>query len=111
MNIFSAGFGKAIGKRRTPEVRLALGDAYRRVFKGTADQNQAEMVLADLLNFSGCYKVAPVGATGLEYARHAGRQEIAGRILSQLRQTEDEINALERAVRHEALIDQGEGEL
>jgi len=99
------------GFRRTVTVRLQLGRAYRMLFHAAADKNQADTVLLDLLNFSGYYKVAPAGSDAIELARREGRREVAGRILQNLRMTDIEIDALERAARQEALVDQGEGEL
>lgn len=97
--------------RRTIGVRLGLGRAYRDLFAANGTKQDADMVLVDLANFSGYYRIAPIGSDGIALARHEGRREVMGRILSHLRQTQVEIDGLEKAVRHEALVDQIEGEL
>jgi hypothetical protein len=99
------------GLRRAFSTRLYLSRAYRMLFHAKADKQQADMVLVDLLNFSGYYKVAPAGSDAIALARHEGRREVAGRIMQNLRMTDAEIDAMERTVRQEALVDQVEGEL
>jgi hypothetical protein len=101
---------KEVGKRRSVEAKLDLANAYHALFEGRASDAQREMVLVDLSDFSNFYKVLPAGASHDERAFHEGQRSVFGRIMSHLRMTPDERAALERAARHEAFVNQTEGE-
>lgn len=95
--------------RRRLQARLALGSAYRRLFAGRGSKADAEMVLADLANHTGFYRVTEPGAGSLDFAE--GKRAMFGRLFRFLRMAEDEIEALEEAARAEALADAREGEI
>jgi hypothetical protein len=107
---FFAGAGShlPLGQRRSPKVKLDLAGAYRSLFFGNASAAQRDMVLVDLANFSGFYTVAPEGS---DLARHEGRREVFARLYSMVNMTPDEQKAFETEARHQALIDNYEGEL
>ena len=87
--------------------KTVLTDAYKRVFKGGADENQMQMVMADLASFSGFYSVAG-GDDNL--AELNGMRKVFGRIISHLNMPLVESEALERASREESMVTQIEGE-
>lgn len=99
----------AAGMKRRLRARLALGAAYRRLFSGHGSKADAEIVLADLANHTGFYRVTPPGAGSLDYME--GKRAVFGRIFRFLRMTEAETEALEEAARAEALADGREGEI
>jgi hypothetical protein len=99
------------GKRRKPDVKLELAQAYHAVFRGRPSDSQRDAVLVDLASFSNFYFVAP-GGMGLEYlAYREGQRSVYGRIASFLNMTYEERSKLEQATRHEGLVDNMEGML
>ena len=102
--------GREKGERRTVSAKLDLANAYHALFEGKASDQQREMVLVDLADFSGFYKVTPGGVSHDERAFNEGQRAVYGRIISHLRMTPDERAALETAARHEAFVSQTEGE-
>ena len=110
MTSISSGRGK--GERRTPTAKLDLANAYVRVFTtNSASKDDRDVVLTDLADFCGYYKVQGPGADPDTRAFNEGMRAAFGRIMSHLRMTPDERNALEQASRHEAFVSQVEGEL
>lgn len=108
----SISSGKDVGERRTPSAKLDLANAYVQVFAlGSATQDQRDVVLTDLADFAGYYKVQGPGIDHDTRAFNEGMRAVFGRIMSHLRMTPDERAALERAARHEAFVNQTEGEL
>lgn len=97
------------GSRRRLQARLGLGAAYRRLFAGRGSKADGEMVLADLANHTGFYRVTEPGAGALEFAE--GKRAVFGRVFRFLRMTDAEVAALEEAARAEALTDAREGEI
>ncbi len=102
----STSFGP--GLRRRLQARLSLGKAYRRLFSGHGSKADAEVVLADLANVTGFYRVTEPGAGTLDYQE--GKRAVYGRIFRFLRMGADETANLEEAARSEALADAREGE-
>ena len=110
--IASVSTGRDKGERRVASAKLDLANAYVRVFRdGSASQNDRDMVLTDLADFCGFYKVQGPGATPDQRAFNEGMRAAFGRVMSHLRMTPDEREALEQASRHEAFVNQVEGEL
>ena len=103
----SSQFAKRF-RRRLP-ARLTLGGAYRRLFSGRGSKADAEIVLADLANHTGFYRVTEPGAQSLDFAE--GKRSVYGRVFRFLRMSHEEIEALEEAARAEALADSTEGEI
>lgn len=97
------------GHRRSLEARADLASAYQHVFTGTATREQAQIVLTDLMNFSGWQRVNGHGISPDDRAVSDGMRAVYGRIHRFLRMTEEERSALETAARHEALVDNEEG--
>lgn len=99
----------APGLRRRLQARYVLARSYRRLFSGRGSKSDAEIVLADLANYSGFYRVTEPGAGPLEFQE--GKRAIFGRIFRFLRMSANEAVSLEEAARAEALTDHREGEV
>jgi hypothetical protein len=99
------------GKRRQPDVRLELAQAYYEVFRGRPSEAQRDAVLVDLASFSDYYTVSSIGSTIEHLAYKEGKRSVYGRIASFLNMTYEERYKLEQAARHEALVDNFEGYL
>lgn len=83
--------------------------AYRATFNGNGTKEEAGLVLADLADFTGFYKVADAEATDAVLRHHAGQRSVFGRILAALRMTDAELLRLEEAARREAFnLSQGD---
>ena len=100
--LFPAGF------RRRVQARFALAQAYRRLFSGRGSKADGEVVLADLANHTGFYRVTEPGAGALDFAE--GKRAVYGRVFRFLRMSDAEVASLEEAARAEALTDAREGE-
>lgn len=102
----SASDGLPKGQRRGSKAAQRLVASYHEVFR--TGREEAEIVLADLADFSGFYKVTPPGAGDLSF--NEGKRAVFARIFSFLRMTDEEIRGLETAARHEAVVSAEEGE-
>ncbi len=108
----SAGGHKAKGERRTLDVHQELGQAYRAVFtEQTATEQQKDMVLVDLAEFSGFYSITPGGSDPDTRAFNEGQRAVFGRVLRFLNMTAEERSFLEEETRHQTLISVAEGDL
>lgn len=100
------------GWRRGARARHQLTEAYTRVFfSGGASKQDAQLVLVDLANFSGFYRVNGPGIDPNDRAFADGMRAVYGRLQRHLRLTDDEVRQLEEAARHEAIVDAQEGSL
>ena len=107
----SISTGRDKGQRRTASAKLDLANAYVNVFRtGTGTGDERDVVLADLAEFCGFYRVTPGGVSHDERAFNEGLRAAYGRIMSHLRMTPDEREALETATRHEMFVTMAEGE-
>lgn len=97
----------ASGARRGKVAEKRLAEAYMAVF-GREDED-VEIVLADLADYCGFYQVAPPGSTGetLQYAN--GLRASFGRLFSFLSMSDDRLQALESAARAESETNEAEG--
>lgn len=86
--------------------QVAIGDAYRAVFYGNADRGQQQMVLADLADRCGFFKVSPPGATATELAYREGKRAAYSEIFVYLSLSPEDVEALANAARHEAATNQ-----
>jgi hypothetical protein len=79
--------------------------AYRDLFNKPGEQQ--EIVLADLADYTGYYRVEPPGAdlTAYQAAYSAGLRAAFGRVLHFLSLTDEQLAALEEAARRESEID------
>jgi hypothetical protein len=97
------------GNRRSVEARLRLAQAYRSVFKdGSVD---ADLVLSDLAEYAGWYKVVDPSAGPYVMTDANARRAVFGRLFHWLRLTSNEIEELERAVRLEQAVSNSEGQI
>jgi hypothetical protein len=83
----------------------ALAASYRELFNGHGSEKDAQIVLTDLANFSGFYRVMGPGLSAEDRAFADGQRAVFGRLFRFLRMSEDEIRQLEEAARAEALAD------
>ena len=81
------------------EAENRLQQAYEALFAGRGSKEDAEIVLADLRNFCGFDAVneAVMHPNTLQY--QSGRRSVFGRIHDNIRLTDHERTALEKAVR------------
>jgi hypothetical protein len=87
--------------RLEAEARIAL--AYQRVFTGSANAEDQGIVLVDLANFTGFYRVTPPeGGDRDTIVFNEGMRTAYGRIFQYLRMSEVEIISLEVAARQTA---------
>ena len=87
--------------------KLDLQKAYVAVFRGGADDNQRQVVLADLASFSGFFSVSPDGA---DLNEANGKRKVFGRVLEHIAMPEVERDALLQAARRETIVDSFEEE-
>lgn len=97
--------------RRSPSAAADLTNAYRALFTGHGGEREAQIVLADLANASGFYRV-----NGPEFSAEArafadGERSVYGRIFRFLRMSDAEVRQLEEAARAEAIADAQEGQI
>ena len=87
-----------------------LAQAYNAVFRGNPTKGDSEMVLADLANESGFYKVTVPGAdVSLDF--ETGKRYVFGRIHRFLNMSQAEWDELHVAARQEAMADAIEGSI
>ena len=87
--------------RLDAEARLAL--AYQRVFTGSPNADDQGIVLVDLANFTGFYRVTPPeGGDRDTIVFNEGMRTAYGRIFQYLRMSDVEIISLEVAARQTA---------
>ena len=97
------------GRRRAIRAQYRLTEAYREVFQ--VGNESAEMVISDLANFTGYYKVPPPGTPSETLQYEAGMRAAFGRLFHFLTLSDEQRKALERAVRQESDADNEEGTL
>lgn len=98
------------GKERSPEALKYLREAFMAVFvNGSADVNQREAVLVDLMKVSGYHTVASVDASDGTVRELNGSRRVGGYIMQMLNFPMQKLNELERAIELEAMIDQEKG--
>lgn len=98
-----------VNRPRGAKAQDRLAKAYREVFQ--RDSEAVEIVLADMANFMGFYKVPPIGAPPETLLVDQGLRAAFGRLFSFLSLSEDRLAALEEAARREAMADDEEGTL
>lgn len=81
--------------------------AYRDVFM--RPDESTEIVLSDLANFTGFYKVPPIGSPPETLLVDQGMRSAFGRIFSFLSLPEEKLKAIEEAARREAVADEEQG--
>lgn len=87
--------------RLEAEARIAV--AYQRVFTGNPDGEDQGIVLVDLANFTGFYRVTPPeGGDRDTIIFNEGMRAAYGRIFQYLRMSDIEIKSLETAARQTA---------
>lgn len=98
--------------RRSPAARLLMRGAYRRVLvEGNATQQDRDLVLTDLANSTGYYRVSPADTSDAELRFAEGKRFAMARILHHLRMPQETLQKLEEAAKEEQLTNTEEGEL
>lgn len=97
------------GYRRSATAQDDLSKAYQRLFTGHGSEQDAQIVLADLANWTGFYRVSGPGLSPDDRAYSDGLRAAFGRLFRFLRMSDDERRQLEEAARAEALVDAEEG--
>lgn len=92
---------------RGDEAHLRLALAYHNVFK--ASDEDAQLVLADLADYTGFYRVNGEGIPPDDRAFSDGKRAAFGRLFRFLNLTDDEKNALVQAARVESIASSNEG--
>jgi hypothetical protein len=92
------------GRAGSPQAAEAqLATAYQRVFTGSPSQTDQEIVLVDLANFSGFYRVTPPESGDRDtIIFNEGMRCLFGRIFQYLRMSPQEVQSLETAARQTA---------
>lgn len=97
----------AQGRKRGAISQQRLTAAYLDVFGKQTES--VEIVLADLANYCGFYKVPPIGAPPETLLVDQGLRAAFGRLFHFLSLSDDRLAALEKAARAEAQADEEEG--
>lgn len=105
---FVAGHG---WRRGDDTGKLKLAEAYRAFKDGRASKEHAQIIVADLAEASGFFKVNPPGLTADERSYQEGARSVFARMQAGLMLTGDEFIALQETARLEALATQGEGQI
>lgn len=92
--------------RNSSRSEYRLFSAYNRFREGQASAEDAELIVADLANFTGFYRVHPPDD---QLSFQEGKRAAFGRLFYFLNLTEAEARALAEAARAEAIADQTEG--
>lgn len=95
------------GQGRGSQASEKLTKAYLDVFG--KDNESVEIVLTDLANFTGFYKVPPPGTPPETLLYEQGLRAAFGRLFHFLSLPPDRLEELEKAARAEALVDEEEG--
>lgn len=96
------------GERRSAKAQQTLATAYQKLFTGHGGEQDAQLVLVDLANFTGFYRVNGPGFSGDDRAHSDGMRLAYGRIFQFLRMSDEERRQLEEAARLEAVTDADE---
>ena len=89
----------ARGRRRTAKAQGRLRDAYVRVFEGTGDREDADLVFVDLARRSGYYYTThPQGVSDRDIWFKEGQRALFARIVQQLNLPQEALNKLAEAV-------------
>lgn len=98
--------------RRSAAARLLLAGAYKRVLvMGNASQQDRDLVLADLANQTGYYRVSTAETPDTDLRFAEGKRFVMARILHHLRMPHELQQQLEDAARQEQLTNTEEGEI
>jgi hypothetical protein len=90
------------------DAELRLANAYQRVFLGSATREDQEIVLVDLADFTGFYRVtSPEFVPRETVFYNEGMRGAYGRIFRYLRFGDDERASLETAARESAAVRNG----
>ena len=95
------------GERRGPEAIERLARAYRSFFSS----EDGQIVLADIVDYAGYYKVCDYSVGALGLADHNARRAVFGRIFHFMRLTSEEVGELERAARQAQATSSREGSI
>lgn len=95
------------GARRNDQAHRRLVKAYKEVFRPS---ESVDIVLADLANYCGFYKVAPPGTPAEALFYEQGTRAAFGRLFHFLSLPDDRLEDLEKAAQAESLADGEEGQ-
>lgn len=96
------------GKRRGPTMQLRMHQAYSELFD--RKQENVDLVMADLAEFSGYFFVTPPGVDPGVRDQMEGRREVFARILSLIALPMTQLEALRVAAAEEQQTSNTEGE-
>lgn len=99
------------GLRRRAAANLRLAGAYKATFGGNATQEDIEIVLTDLAEATGFYRVSPAGTSAEARAFADGRRDVMSRILNLVNLPSEKLTALHNAALAEELTTNEEGDL
>lgn len=98
------------GTRRTSAHEERLSQAWQAIINGHGSKEDAELVLADLGEYSGYFAVTEPGTDGLVLSHNEGRRSVYARIVYLLDAPTSYITELRRASLDEMQITATEGE-
>jgi len=94
--------------KRDTEAKIDLIEAYTRLFNGKGTPEDAQIVLTDLMSFSGYFNVT---ASHQNRDFHEGSRSVGARIFTMANMQPWERDALYGAARRSSIIDQVDGEI
>lgn len=99
-----------LGERRTDKHEDRLHEAWNAIINGQGSKDDAELILADLGEFSGYFAVTPPGTDGTTLSHNEGRRAVYARIMYLLDIPTSYMTELRRASLDEMQITANEGE-
>jgi hypothetical protein len=93
---------KLLSAKSLPDAELRLGLAYQRVFSGSPTDDDQRIVMVDLADFSGFYRVTSTADGRDEIVFNEGKRAAYARIFRYLRMSAEEMASLETAARETA---------
>jgi hypothetical protein len=103
MNFWDRLSRKYFGPRsKSLEAQLALTECYRRVFLGNPSRADQQVVLADLAAQTGWNQITPVSVASDGLRFNEGKRAAFELIHRHLALSDQDVSALENAVKHEA---------
>lgn len=101
MNAYWASITKKFGMLRFLRPQYELTMAYRRVFQGNPSREDQQIVLSDFAAKCGWNTITPSNVASKELWRREGKREAFAELFGHLSLSEEDIAAMENAIRHD----------
>lgn len=101
---FWSALAHRFARRNQAQAQIRLADAYKAVFQGpTATREDREIVLSDLAAYTKFFMFHPSAVSDAELRFVEGMRSVFGHINGQLTMTPQNLEALQRAARADAV--------